>query len=48
MIKRLRRLLTRGAFDPQEVDLSKVVRDVVRIASAQAAGPRRETGQQPR
>ena len=37
VIKRLRRLLTRGAFDPQEVDLSKVVRDVVRIASAQAA-----------
>ena len=37
MIKRLRRLLTRGAFDPQEVDLNKVVRDVVRIASAQAA-----------
>jgi hypothetical protein len=37
VIKRLRRLLTRGAFDPQEVDLNKVVRDVVRIASAQAA-----------
>ena len=37
VIMRLRRLLTRGAFDPQEVDLSKVVRDVVRIASAQAA-----------
>ena len=37
VIKRLRRLLTRGAVDPQEVDLNKVVRDVVRIASAQAA-----------
>ena len=37
VIKRLRRLLTRGEFDPQEVDLNKVVRDVVRIASAQAA-----------
>ena len=37
VIKRLRRLLTRGAFDPQEVDLNKVVREVVRIASAQAA-----------
>ena len=38
VIKRLRRLLTKGAaFDPQEVDLNKVVRDVVRIASAQAA-----------
>ena len=37
VIKRLRRLLTRGAFDPQEVDLNRVVRDVVRIASAQAA-----------
>ena len=36
VIGRLRRLLTRGAFDPQEVDLNKVVRDVVRIASAQA------------
>jgi signal transduction histidine kinase len=36
VIRRLRRLLTRGAFDPQEVDLNKVVRDVVRIASAQA------------
>ena len=37
VIKRLRRLLTRGEFDPQEVDLNEVVRDVVRIASAQAA-----------
>jgi signal transduction histidine kinase len=37
VIKRLRRLLTRGAFDRQEVDLNSVVRDVVRIASAQAA-----------
>jgi C4-dicarboxylate-specific signal transduction histidine kinase len=36
VIKRLRRLLTRGAFDPRQVDLNKVVRDVVRIASAQA------------
>jgi signal transduction histidine kinase len=37
VIRRLRRLLTRGTFEPQEVDLNKVVRDVVRIASAQAA-----------
>ena len=37
VIKRLRRLLTRGAFNSQEVDLNKIVRDVVRIASAQAA-----------
>ena len=37
VIKRLRRLLTRGDFDPQEVDLNEVVREVVRIASAQAA-----------
>ena len=37
VIKRLRRLLTRGAFDPQEVDLNEVVREVLRIASAQAA-----------
>ena len=37
VIKRLRRLLTRGEFDPQEVDLNEVVREVVRIASAQAA-----------
>jgi len=37
VIRRLRRLLTRGSFDSQEVDLNKVVRDVVRIASAQAA-----------
>ena len=37
VIKRLRRLLTRGAFDPQEVDLSKVVHEVMRIAAAQAA-----------
>ena len=38
VIKRLRRLLTKGAaVDPQELDLNKVVRDVVRIASAQAA-----------
>jgi C4-dicarboxylate-specific signal transduction histidine kinase len=37
VIKRLRRLLTQGVFDPQEVDLNKVVREVVRIASAQAA-----------
>ena len=37
VITRLRRLLTRGTFDPEEVDLNKVVRDVVRMASAQAA-----------
>jgi len=37
VIKRLRRLLTRGDFDRQEVDLNKVVRDGMRIASAQAA-----------
>jgi signal transduction histidine kinase len=37
VIKRLRLLLTRGVFDPQEVDLNRVVREVLRIASAQAA-----------
>ena len=37
VIKRLRRLLTRGVFDPQEVDLNEVVREVLQIASAQAA-----------
>ena len=37
VINRLRRLLTRGVFDPQEVDLNRVVREVMRIASAQAA-----------
>ena len=37
VIKRLRRLLTQGAFDPQEVDVNEVVRDVLQIASAQAA-----------
>ena len=37
VIKRLRRLFTRGVFDPQEVDLNRVVREVMRIASAQAA-----------
>ena len=30
VIKRLRRLLTRGSFDPQEVDLNEVVREVLR------------------
>ncbi|ANY85316.1 ATPase (plasmid) [Microvirga ossetica] len=37
VIKRLRRLLTRGAFDSQEVDLNEVVGEVFRILSAQAA-----------
>jgi C4-dicarboxylate-specific signal transduction histidine kinase len=37
VIKRLRRLLTRGAFDPQEVDVNEVVREVLQILSAQAA-----------
>jgi signal transduction histidine kinase len=37
VIKRLRRLLTRGSFDPQEVDLNEVVREVLQIVSAQAA-----------
>ena len=37
VIKRLRRLLTRGGFDPQEVDLNEVVREVLQIVSAQAA-----------
>ena len=37
VIKRLRRLLTRGSFDPQEVDLNEVVREVFEILSAQAA-----------
>ena len=37
VIKRLRRLLTRGSFDPQEVDLNEVVREVLKIVSAQAA-----------
>ena len=37
VIKRLRRLLTRGVVDRQEVDLNRVVREVLRIASAQAA-----------
>jgi signal transduction histidine kinase len=36
VIKRLRRLLTRGAFDPQEVDLNEVVREVLDLLSAQA------------
>ena len=38
VIKRLRRLLTRSVFDPQEVDLNEVVREVLDILSAQAAG----------
>ena len=37
VIKRLRRLLTRGGFDPQEVDLNEVVHEVLQIVSAQAA-----------
>jgi signal transduction histidine kinase/ABC-type uncharacterized transport system substrate-binding protein len=37
VIKRLRRLLTRGTFDPQEVDLNEVVREVLDLLSAQAA-----------
>jgi signal transduction histidine kinase len=37
VIKRLRRFLTRGAFDPQELDFNEVVRDVLQIVSAQAA-----------
>ena len=36
VIKRLRRLLTRGSLDLQEIDLNDVVREVVQIASAQA------------
>ena len=38
VIKRLRRLLTRSVFDPQEVDLNEVGREVLDILSAQAAG----------
>jgi C4-dicarboxylate-specific signal transduction histidine kinase len=37
VIKRLRRLLTRGAFDLQEVDINEVIREVLEILSAQAA-----------
>jgi C4-dicarboxylate-specific signal transduction histidine kinase len=37
VIKRLRRFLTRGAFEPQELDLNDVVRDVFAIVSMQAA-----------
>lgn len=37
VIKRLRRLLTRGVVDQQELDLNEVVREVLKIASAQAA-----------
>ena len=37
VIKRLRRLLTRSDFNPQEVDLNDVVREVLHIISAQAA-----------
>ena len=37
VIKRLRRLFTRGVFDPQDVDLNEVVREVLQILSAQAA-----------
>ena len=37
VIERLRRLLTRGALDPQEVDLNEVVGEVFKILSAQAA-----------
>ena len=37
VIKRLRRLLTRGGFEPQEVDVNDVVREVLQILSAQAA-----------
>ena len=37
VIKRLRRLVTKGAFDPQEVDVNEAVREVLQIASAQAA-----------
>lgn len=37
VIKRLRRLLTRGTFDSQEVDLNDVVHEVFEILSAQAA-----------
>ena len=33
----MRRLLTRSVFDPQEVDLNEVVREVLDILSAQAA-----------
>ena len=37
VIKRLRRLLSKTAFDPQEVDLNEMVREVFEILSAQAA-----------
>ena len=37
VIKRLRQLFTRGVFDPQDVDLNEVVREVLQILSAQAA-----------
>jgi C4-dicarboxylate-specific signal transduction histidine kinase len=37
VIQRLRRLLTRGTFNPEEVDINEVLREVVQILSAQAA-----------
>ena len=37
VIKRLRRLLSQGSFDPQEINLNEVVREVLKIVSAQAA-----------
>jgi signal transduction histidine kinase len=37
VIKRLRSLLTRGVFDPQEVDVNEIVREVLQIVSTQAA-----------
>ena len=38
VIKRLRRLLTRSAFEPQEVDLNDTIREVCEMLAAQAAG----------
>jgi signal transduction histidine kinase len=37
VIKRFRRLLTQGTFDPQDVDINEVVREVFDILSALAA-----------
>jgi C4-dicarboxylate-specific signal transduction histidine kinase len=37
VIKRLRRLLTRTAFEPQDVDVNDIVREVIEFLSVQAA-----------
>jgi signal transduction histidine kinase len=37
VIKRLRRLLTRGSFDPQEVEINEVLGEVLQMLSAQAS-----------